>query len=124
MQDRSAVRDERHEEAQHYAHDDGRDFAVPDVHADEQEALERRRSSAEPTTGCSSSRFPRARVGHPLFLVGLDAAVFLLAASSLALWSPITPLRGQTEKAGHFLHPTANAIGQSVMRVSLVTAGL
>src|SRR3954466_4815097 len=37
LQDRPAVRDERHEEAEHAAHDDGRDLAVLEVHPDEHE---------------------------------------------------------------------------------------
>ena len=41
FQDQPAVRDERHEEAQHDAHDDGRDLAVLDVHPNEHEALDR-----------------------------------------------------------------------------------
>jgi hypothetical protein len=40
-QDHPAVRDERHEEAQRAAHDDGRDLAVLGVHPDEDEALDR-----------------------------------------------------------------------------------
>jgi hypothetical protein len=33
--------------------------------------------------------------------------------------SPMTVFRGQTENAGHFAHPTANAMGQSVMTAPL-----
>ena len=29
--------------------------------------------------------------------------------------SPMTVLSGQTENAGHFAHPTASAMGQSIM---------
>src|SRR5258708_16914793 len=39
-QDHPAVRDERHEEAQHAAHDDGRDLTVLDVHPNEHDALD------------------------------------------------------------------------------------
>ena len=35
-------------------------------------------------------------------------------------WSPMTVLRGQNEKAGHFLQPTARATGQRVILCSLV----
>ena len=35
-------------------------------------------------------------------------------------WSPMTVFRGQKEKAGHFLQPTARATGQRVMLCSLV----
>jgi hypothetical protein len=31
--------------------------------------------------------------------------------------SPIADFKGQTEKTGHFLQPTAIAIGQSVMAI-------
>jgi serine/threonine protein kinase len=41
FQDQSAIRDERHEEAQYAAQDDGRDLVVLDVHPDEHEALDR-----------------------------------------------------------------------------------
>jgi hypothetical protein len=40
-QDQPAVRDERHQEAQDAAHDDGRNLAVLDVHPNEHEALDR-----------------------------------------------------------------------------------
>src|ERR1700683_2216456 len=40
LQNHPAVRDERHEEAQHAAQDHGRDLAVLDVHPDEHEALD------------------------------------------------------------------------------------
>ena len=40
------------------------------------------------------------------------------ATSSGFLKSPITPFKGQTENAGHFLQPTAIAIGQSVIWTS------
>jgi len=33
-------------------------------------------------------------------------------------WSPMTVFRGQNEKAGHFLQPTARATGQRVMLCS------
>lgn len=48
LQDHPAVRDERHEEAQHAAHEDGRDLAVLDVHPDEHEALERQDRGGHP----------------------------------------------------------------------------
>jgi hypothetical protein len=41
LQDHPTVRDERHEETQHAAQDDGRDLAVLGVHPDEHEALDR-----------------------------------------------------------------------------------
>jgi len=37
--------------------------------------------------------------------------------SGLAGWSPRTRVNGQTENAGHFLQPTAIAIGQMVMGI-------
>lgn len=42
------------------------------------------------------------------------AAAVLFPAAALSK-SPITPLSGHTENAGHFLQPAASAIGQSVM---------
>jgi len=41
LQNHPAIRDERHEEAQHAAQDRGRDLAVLDVQPDEHEALDR-----------------------------------------------------------------------------------
>jgi hypothetical protein len=41
LQEHAAVRDERHEEAQYGAKDDGRDLAVLGMHPDEHEALDR-----------------------------------------------------------------------------------
>lgn len=37
--------------------------------------------------------------------------------------SPMTVLSGQTENAGHFAHPTASAMGQSVMTAPLAVKG-
>ena len=38
------------------------------------------------------------------------------AGFSSSFWSPMTDLTGQNEKIGHFLQPTARAMGQRVMR--------
>jgi len=46
--------------------------------------------------------------------LALPAASFGEGADALP-WSPITLFNGQTPKAGHFLQPTAIAMGQSVM---------
>jgi hypothetical protein len=40
LQNHPAIRDERHQEAQHTAQDHGRDLAVLDVHRDEHEVLD------------------------------------------------------------------------------------
>jgi hypothetical protein len=47
------------------------------------------------------------------FAVGVLVVDGLLAPGAGA--SPITDFRGQTLKAGHFLHPATIAIGQRVM---------
>jgi hypothetical protein len=39
----------------------------------------------------------------------------LPAGGGDGFWSPITVFNGQTENAGHFLQPTAMAMGQSTM---------
>ena len=53
FQDHSAVRDERHDEAQHAAQDDGRDLAELDVHPDEHEAFDRQdRGGHHSDAGC------------------------------------------------------------------------
>ena len=53
---------------------------------------------------------PPGNAGDYGFLVLADG----LAASALGM-SPITVFNGQTENAGHFLHPATMAIGQRVM---------
>ena len=47
LQDHAAVRDERHEEAQHATQDDGRGLVVLNVHPDEHEALGRQDRGSE-----------------------------------------------------------------------------
>ena len=69
--------------------------------------------SAKRRSGCE---FNSSRPGTYVFL--LPAALALLfnsTASDAFGMSPMTDFRGQRENAGHFLQPTAIAIGQSVM---------
>lgn len=47
QQNPTDIRDERHDEAEHCAHDDRRDLTVFDVHADEHETLDRKHRSRQ-----------------------------------------------------------------------------
>ena len=66
-----------------------------------------------------SAARPEEVQGFLAFPAACDLSLAAGAASSF-LKSPIVPLSGQIEKAGHFLHPTAIAIGHSVMVCLLV----
>jgi hypothetical protein len=80
------------------------------------EAAKRRNATASINGAARSRKWP------PRYFFGCDEA-FGLAPASFAAgaaappWSPITLFNGQMPNAGHFLQPTAIAMGHSVMMV-------
>jgi len=60
MQNHPAIRDERHEEAQHAAQDRRRDLAILDVHPDEHDAFDRQGRGSQDR----QQRLPMVRVGE------------------------------------------------------------
>ena len=98
LQNHPAVRDERHEEAQHAAQDYGRDLAVLDVHPDKHETLDRQDRGSEdrqprlPTERGGDNEPDRAHKlqdaqGHPGFsrqrAKGRDALAYLVEHEDL-----------------------------------------
>jgi len=98
LEDHPAVGDERHEEAQHGAHDDGRDLALLDVYPNEHEAFDRQdrggnhRERRLPVEGGGDDQPGRAdefedAEGHPGFprqrTKGLDIRAYLVEHEDL-----------------------------------------
>ena len=97
-QNHAAIGDEGHEEAQHRAHDNGRDLVVLEVHPDEDEALDRQhrgghyRERRLPVKGGGDDQADRAdefedAEGHPSFprqrTEGLDILAYLVEREDL-----------------------------------------
>jgi hypothetical protein len=63
-----------------------------------------------------------ARLALAYFFAFLRAGAGLRTVTGFSSWafgaSPMSVLTGQILKAGHFWHPTARAMGQSVMAIS------